>query len=506
MKKNLKRIMALVVAMMMAIAMMSVSAFAAAQTYTITIDQKAEDTGSHTYGAYQIFAGDLSSDGKTISNITWGSGVDAAKISGFTFADKSTATDIAAALTTDNAAQFATAIQDYLGTAAATASTPSTGDSKDVKLSGLAAGYYLVKDTVAPTGQASQTAYILKVVADQTVEPKSSVPTHEKKVDDVNDTTGDETKLRDSADYDIGDKVPYTLTSTLGTGMDNYKSYSVKISDKMCAGLTYQNDAVITLDGKDVTDKFTAATPETGTDGYTTYAWSCDDIKALGAHDGSKIVVKYTAELNSNAVIGSAGNPNESWLQYDNNPNESGKGTPGGKTPHDKNIVFTYKVDVNKIDKDGNPLKGAEFTLYKKIKGTEDKAIAAVTLDDDKTKFEFKGLDDGTYVLKETKVPDGYNKIDDVEFTITAEHELNADDPQLTKLNGVESTGEIDLGTAQKATVDKNAGSITSNIKNFKGSSLPTTGGIGTTIFYILGAILVAGAAVVLVARKRSEN
>lgn len=521
MKKNFNKIASLVLAASMMVAMpVSVAsttmvAYAAEQTtYTITIDQNDKDKGSHTYGAYQIFAGTLSADGKTLSDITWGSGVDSEKIKDFTFNDKSTAADIAKTLTSENAAAFAKAIQDYLSSTA-TGTALGTGD---LSISGLSAGYYLLKDTSNPTGSyASETAFILQLVADQTVKPKSSVPEHNKKVDDINDSTGTEEKLQDSADYDIGDKVPYTLTTTLGDGMDNYKSYSVAINDKMSKGLTYNNDAKITIDDVDVTNNFTFNAGNKDSDGYTTYKWSCNDIKAISGatvKNGSKIIITYTATLNSDAVIGAAGNPNESWLEYDNNPNESGKGKPGGNTPHDKNIVFTYKVIVNKVKEDKTALAGAEFTLTKNLKNGTTKTIDTihfvkgedgklVTVSDNTgktaTTFEFDGLDDGTYVLSETVVPDGYNKIDDQTFTVTADHDKESDDPILKSLSGDVTSGEITF------TPNTTEGSLTSDVENRPGSALPTTGGMGTTILYVAGAILVIAGAAVLVIKKRHE-
>ncbi len=191
-------------------------------------------------------------------------------------------------------------------------------------------------------------------------------------------------------------------------------------------------------------------------------------------------------------------------------------------SPHDKNIVFTYKTVFNKVDSTNKALAGADFTLYKKVNGSwtdvtplgsgENKPYKTISDATNGTKnsvFTFTGLDDGEYKLSETTTPNGYNTMDDIFFTITAEHETESDNPTLTSLKGtqVKEDGTAWTGSATfTATSDTATGSLTSDITNYKGSELPTTGGIGTTIFYILGAILVAGAAVVLVARKRSEN
>ena len=222
--------------------------------------------------------------------------------------------------------------------------------------------------------------------------------------------------------------------------------------------------------------------------------------------------MEYTATLNTNAVIGSDGNPNEVYLEYSNNPNwtpgegEGPKDSPTGDTPKDTVIVFTYKTIINKVDGKGNALAGAEFTLEKKILGdnpdTEEveneywKAIAVVK-NDEGTTFTFSGLDDGNYRLTETVTPNGYNTIDDIYFTITAEHDVLSDNPALTSLSGSVTTGEVTF------TSDTTDGSLSTNVVNKAGSTLPETGGIGTTIFYILGSVLLVGAAILLITKKR---
>ncbi len=208
--------------------------------------------------------------------------------------------------------------------------------------------------------------------------------------------------------------------------------------------------------------------------------------------------------MNENAVIGEAGNPNTVNLTYSNNPNKGGEGDTG-KTPDDKNIVFTYKVVVNKVDQDKKALTGATFTLSKVNADSTTKKIKDFTFsaNDAKTVFTASGLDDGTYVLKETKTPSGYNTIEDQYFTISAEHDVKADDPKLQSLRG----NKVDGTTTEIAfTPNTTDGSLTTDVVNKKGSSLPSTGGIGTTIFYVIGSILVIGAGVLLVTRRRMNK
>ena len=342
----------------------------------------------------------------------------------------------------------------------------------------------------------------------------------QKKVKDINDST-DTTKTdwQDSADYDIGDSIPFRLKATLADNVSSYTTYKVVFHDTLSKGLTYNGDAKVYIGGTE-TNGFTV-TSTVNTDGTTTLTVSCDDVKALGAGNSSVITVEYTAKLNENAVLGSAGNPNEVYLEYSNNPNKSEKGNnETGETPKDVVIVFTYKTIINKVDSENKPLTGAAFKLEKLIKGKDGAAdtwttVKEFTVDETATSFTFSGLDDGQYKLTETKTPAGYNTIDPIYFVIEATHDETADAPTLktlnaylTDANGNKQTemkdGEsvnIDLGT-----VDLTAGSITTTVVNKSGSKLPSTGGIGTTIFYVLGGVLVLAAVVLLVTKKRMSG
>lgn len=491
--KKAKKILGLLLAMVM---MMSAAITAMAEeTYSITINNSAE---GHTYEAYQIFTGVLSTkeDGdKVLSNIVWGSGVSEA---GQTALGDAAAK--AETLKTEaDAKAFAKEVAPYLTTAAGSASTVT--DGKYV-ISGRTPGYYLVKDQDASvTGEGdAYTEYIIKVVGNVTTEPKSDVPEVEKKVKDINDSTDDAmTGWQDSADYDIGDSIPFQLKATLADNVSSYTTYKVVFHDTLSKGLTYNNDAKVYIDGAE-TDGFTV-TSTVNADGTTTLTVSSDDVKALGAGDNSVITVEYTATLNENAVLGSAGNLNNVYLEYSNNPNKSEAGNnETGNTPADKVIVFTYKTIINKVDGEDKPLTGAEFTLEKYNKETDEWKAIAVVKNDEGTTFTFSGLDDGDYRLTETKTPAGYNTIDPIEFTITAEHDVLSDNPALTSLSGDATTGEITF------TPDTTEGALSADVVNKAGSTLPETGGMGTTIFYVLGAILVLGAAIMLIAKKRMSS
>lgn len=258
---------------------------------------------------------------------------------------------------------------------------------------------------------------------------------------------------------------------------------------------------------------------------------------------GSVITVTYTAELNNNAVIGEPGNWNESYISYSNNPTWDGNGTePTGDTPPETVVVFTYELIVSKVNADGAPLEGAGFTLYKYDEvagdyvavGSEmtagyqavtitafESGVTYYTYDATngyvqvtsgapvagttyyvKNQFTWTGLDDGEYMLVETTVPISYNKMGNLYFTVTAVHDA---DNGITSLVITDAQGQAFTGNLT-FTATSSTGEISTAIQNGAGSTLPGTGGIGTTIFYIVGGVMVLGAAVVLITRKRMSR
>ena len=225
-------------------------------------------------------------------------------------------------------------------------------------------------------------------------------------------------------------------------------------------------------------------------------------MKTISAvNKSSHIVVTYNATLNDTAVLGKEGNVNEAKLEFSNNPN----GTGHGETPLDSVIVFTYKVVVNKHANaaNGPALAGAEFTLSKKLKDGTTKDIAVVK-NTDGTTFTFSGLDDGDYVLTETKTPEGYNTIAPIKFTVNADHTIAWEGIErtdiLTSLTGSTATGELTF------TADDVKAALSTDVVNKAGATLPSTGGMGTTLFYVVGGGLMVAAIVLLVTKKRMEN
>ncbi len=536
--KNFKTIIGLLMAMVMTLSMSFNTVFAEDEaTNTISFTNT---TGNHTYLIYQIFTGDIT-DGE-LQNIQWGSDV----LESFTS-------------TQDSAGVYAAALAEMSGEEAAaelvksvinkdsntiiTVTGTAIKDTEDTeKVVGysydaqtVAPGYYLIidSDTDDPLNGTNDaySAYVLKLVSDITVTPKTNVPSVEKKVKDINDSTGVETDWQDSADYDIGDTVPFKLTATLGSdNIDKYETYYLQFVDTLSKGLTFDSNSVVVKIGETTIDATNSENQanynvdtSTNDDGSTKITVTFDDVKTLGATNNSVITVEYSATLNENAVIGTDGNPNTVKLIFSNNPDNSGEGT--GETPEDKVIVFTYKLDVDKIDGTTNEaLKGAAFELYKitgvtaetiksvtvtyenntaSISGVEGAAIEKVDIDStttDQTNFAFTGIDDGYYVLIETTTPSGYNTVDPVIFEVSATHDTDSEDPKLTSLSGTDVAGTITL------TASADNSTLSTDIANYSGSTLPETGGMGTRVLYTLGGIFVIAALVLLVTKKRMRN
>lgn len=474
-------------AMVMAIAMPSVVMAADNGSITIT---GAKD--GHTFEAYQIFTGTVS--GKTLSDIDWGTGVSK---DGQT--KLGSAKDQVKNLTTENAKEFAYTVSAYLTDPSGSASAKDS--SGNYVITGLAPGYYLVKDqNDSIHGQDSYTKFILLVVGKATAKVKNEVPESYKKVKDTNDTEGTTTGWQDSADWDIGDKVPFQLTGTVASDYKEYKAaYQLVFHDTLSAGLTLDESSIKVYKNEDTTpidpSQYTVTHP--AADGHT-FDVTIKDVKALEG-TVTKIRVEYEATLNEKAVIGSKGNPNEMKMEFSNNPNST-QGGEKGETPTDKVIVFTYKAIVNKKDSSKKPLTGAEFTLYKKY-GEEWKEVKKVLdTSEDGTTFTFTGLDDGEYKLEETKTPAGYNTMAPIEFKIEATHDIESDDPHLNSLTGNKLTGEVLF------TPDTDTGTLETDVINYKGSELPETGGMGTTVLYAAGTLMILVAAAFLVMKKKAEN
>lgn len=506
MNKVLKGLVAVVSAAAMAIAGFAGAASAMAADPTGSIKVAAEDT--HTYSVYQIFTGTYGTDG-SLGNVEAGKNFNTANKAGTSGADLTAAEAAKAVSQLGSSAsdskkletinKFVNLDGEAFGTVSATK-----------PLNSVPAGYYLAKDSETVTGDDAATLYIVQVIGNQpvTITRKVDKPTFQKKVQDINDSTDTTTTgWQDSADYDIGDEVPFQLKATLPSNYADYKTYYLAFHDVQETGLSFNDKSVkVAVDGTPVDAGYTLKT--TGLTDGCTFEIVFTDLKTAvtAAKADSEITVEYTSKLTEGANLGYQGNVNKAKLQFSNNPNseQGGENTPTGETPWDNVIVFTYKVVVNKVDEGNEPLQGAAFKLEKEIMGADSRLVKEFPAGTD-TSFTFSGLDDGHYVLTETTTPAGYNTIEPITFTVTADHKIEwtTTDQRtdvLTSLNGNKVSGEITF------TADENAGSLTANVVNVKGSNLPSTGGMGTKILYAAGAVIVLVAAFGIVFAVRRRN
>lgn len=614
----MKKFFALVLAVMLVMSL-TVPAMAAGD-YKLTINNT---VAGHTYEAYQIFSGSLSTDGTTLSNVEWGASIDPAKagdllnallndeknltVTGGTTTLK--AVFASAAAETDPQKKFDKMVE-LLGSVSNDSSTLdrfaeivgeanySTGvftghsylaaavDSDDFADSkyelDLPAGYYLIKDQEGSVTNEGDyyTKYIVRVVKSDTVTPKGSGVTVEKT---INDTLGG--SYGNYEDFDINDRVYYKLEGSIPTNLRAYDDYWYKFTDTLPNGVSFVTIEQIYIENHngevvhmfyDVNDStkntlpsYGADTPDDKTDDYSikvTQGTAADDRKTVMVEftdllrlypnllSTDVVIVKYSCYLNRDALIKDP-NTNTVYLEYDNNPNGEGH----GQTVSDGAHAFTYKFTVDKydmadstkklegvtfhlyyrsttsgtiknvyaqvateediyqVDADGNLLKDASDNYILRVAGsgdpntaqvlingnpllpenlgivygwTEDVTMASILDTDANGALTVEGLDEGTYFLEELTTVDGYNKLDTP-----------------VQIDIIPTYTEID--DAVSVVVEYKVDSITQgdssivHVRNSKGSTLPSTGGMGTTLFYVLGSVLVMGALVMLITKKR---
>ena len=506
--KKARKLLALILSLTVALTMgMAVGTTAFAAPTNTTISVPSSDT--HNYYVYQIFTGDLA-DG-VLSDVHWGAngtGNEGALV------PKATLDAIEAIDGTD--AEKAAALSAYADLTSNAKYSVNSGESVTVPT-----GYYLIKDKDAIGDNDEATLYILKVVGPTTISRKAGTTTSDKTTDDVNDSTGASQSGQDSSDYDIGDDVPYHVSATLSEKVEQYSTYEITLKDTLQSGSFDAISALnIKLDGAAVADTEDYTVTVTGADSATKdgfevkFVFTAKENKTLASLNGKTITIDFTAKLGEGAVVGGAGNTNKLNVTYSNNPNTNDK----GKTTESTVTVFTYKIVVDKVKEDEEPLEGAGFTLYKVSKTDAEAGVPTASATDaasknaywatkalatagtwtpsvDGAEFTFKGLDDGYYILCETTTPNGYNTIDPQAFKVEATHTI---DDGITSLTATALTG-----STIEFTSDTEAGSLSTTVVNESGTELPETGGIGTTIFYILGALLVIGCGIVLIARRR---
>jgi fimbrial isopeptide formation D2 family protein len=317
---------ALAVALTMSVGMAGTVRADEATGHTITINPSKDSTEVHTYEAYQIFSGTYHNDGGTLTDINWGTGVNGEALLQSlkdkyknTFGNAKTASEVAdilsASTNPEDAETFAQSAAAHLDKVAGTSVADAT--TKTAVISGLGDGYYLIRDVSENLKTDTFSKYILKVAGDVTVNAKSSSTTSYKKVKDINDSNAKGmTDWQDAADWDIGDEVPFELVGQVAPDYGEYSTYAFVFHDVESQGLTFNKDSVkVYID--EATEPIAGGyTVETNPTDHCTFEIRFDNLKQVqDVMANSVIRVEYTATLNENAVIGSAGNPNTSHVE-----------------------------------------------------------------------------------------------------------------------------------------------------------------------------------------------
>ena len=537
MKKVIKKLLAALLAVAMVCAM-AIPAFAE--------NSEGDVDSHHTYSAFQIFKGDVEGNNIKdfkISNVDWGSNIinnsddflnklrEADHI-GPLFTNAKSAQEVLAVISQwhdsdDYSIAFARFVCHYLYSNDANPTYVVRAGSNALTIPEAKAGYYLFVDTTdfsKDDSYHSYNSFLLMVTKGNwnvPITPKAEKPTVEKKVYDNPDGTSTG-GFGSSADHAINEKFQFQLTATLpdstNRAYDYYDKYSVIFHDTLSDGITYDKDdeldsVVIKSNGNtyNITDSSKYTIDTTDLESQNSFVVNID-VKACAKdagfdlNDGATITVTYTAHLNDKAYVNTAGgstsNINKVYLTYSNNPKDE---SSIGKTPESTPVyVYTYQLNNTKHQdtEKGPALEGACFRLYSDEACTDQSEVQLYQKDgfyypikDALGKeavemksaangtFNVKGLDAGTYYLKETKAPDGYSACKVIPVTIKANHSGN----DQVNLEGSNLTNDI---------VNQKTGGIT----------LPSTGGIGTTLFYVVGGGLMVAAIVLLVTKKRMEN
>ena len=537
MKKAIKKLLAALLAVAMVCAM-AIPAFAE--------NSEGDVDSHHTYSAFQIFKGDVEGNNIKdfkISNVDWGSNIinnsddflnklrEADHI-GPLFTNANSAQEVLAVISQwhdsdDDSIAFARFVCHYLYSNDANPTYVVRAGSNALTIPEAKAGYYLFVDTTdfsKDDSYHSYNSFLLMVTKGNwnvPITPKAEKPTVEKKVYDNPDGTSTG-GFGSSADHAINEKFQFQLTATLpdstNRAYDYYDKYSVIFHDTLSDGITYDKDdeldsVVIKSNGNtyNITDSSKYTIDTTDLESQNSFVVNID-VKACAKdagfdlNDGATITVTYTAHLNDKAYVntvgGSTSNINKVYLTYSNNPKDE---SSIGKTPESTPVyVYTYQLNNTKHQdtEKGPALEGACFRLYSDEACTDQSEVQLYQKDGfyypikdvlgkeavemksaANGTFNVKGLDAGTYYLKEITPPDGYSACKVIPVTIKADHSRN----DQVNLEGSNLTNDI---------VNIKAGGIT----------LPSTGGIGTTLFYVVGSGLMVAAIVLLVTKKRMEN
>lgn len=552
--KGIKKIAGMLLSSLLVVGMTGTVYGANNNEHTITITN---EKSGHTYEAYRVFEGDMNEEQTILSNIAWSDGVDGKALltslqTMEAYADCETAQDVAEVLKGfgDDSAQldaFADVVAQHLQSPAGTSVETKGSSSSTYAISVSGDGYYFVKDAGNIGSADVATKYILQVVKDVTLAAKSEVPTLEKSI-----VEGDVKTSANNAS--VGDVISYELTSKV-PAMDGYDKYYFIVYDALDESLTFNDDVVITVGDKTLekdTDYLLSQ------DGQLYKIVFVDFIQYKDTYKDAPITITYSATLNEKAAIGNFGNYNSAILEYSNNPNIELKGenepadedgTVTGKTPASSVITYTAGIKLCKVTEDGTALTGAKFkisgeaekivlvneevyresssgTWYRLKDGTytetapitEGADANAHLYDSTEIVYEkitevvkdtvkedivtdgwvnadgvltFVGLGAGTYTITEIEAPDGYNLLDE---------------PMTLELLWANPLGRgLSIWSAyidDESLVQDENYFFTFDVVNKAGAVLPSTGGIGTTVFYIVGSVLTLSAAALLLIKR----
>ena len=559
-KMIMKKLTALLLALMMVLCV-GLTAYAAEPTGSITLkDSPTVPVAGKTFNAYKVMDATMIDPADPSKGVSYTVPAAMADFYAARYTVEKSAPDfnekvVAGINAEEDLFVFA---RDILAAAKAAQIVPGTvtasSDAHQVTIDNLPLGYYVVEDVGAA---APISALILDTAGNVDVAIKADKPVIDKKIDGDTDTDPSTDGLVDTNTAAIGDKIPYKLTTKV-PDMTGYRKYFFVVTDVLSAGLTCNNDVTVTIDGQSLSSEQYEVTFSTAESGETTVQIVFKDFIQHKASAGQPIVINYSATLNEKAVIGVEGNPNKVNLEYSNNPNTDAHGTPEnpdipgeddvtGKTPDEVTKTFVTDLELIKVNEQDQRLTGAEFELsgtrlntvlitrevftqspdgtwYLLKDGTyteqqpSDKTAGQYESTEIKyvkeTKTEtvehsdhvhykgtvgsdgvlrFTGLAAGEYEITELKAPNGYNLLKEP-IRVVIRCQLPGD------ASG-NCVWEVDEPAAASET-----GLITLKVVNKTGTELPSTGGIGTTVFYVLGAVLILGAGVLLIVRKRMAS
>ena len=529
----------------------------------------------HTYVAYQIFAGSVSEEEVTDPNTHettkvakfavdgWGTGVDdntallaalkssthfATTVEGVAtnyFANANSALDIAEVLAkwtkgSDHVRKFAEIVAGFLTEDSANIYTATEGTDNKYTFSNLPGGYYLIMDADNDSGNLDYfTELMLEVSRDVTVSPKGDVPEVKKRV-----TVHADVPYEEAVSVSALDEVIFRLAGDLPTNYSDYETYFYQFNDNLGPNMVYAGNLHVRLHHTSTntyttvpTTAYTSVTDAVDTAGNHLITVTFDNLKNITTTQSDRIIVTYDAKLTGNYTVGGTGNINSVTLTYSNDPNfenENRRGT----TPPDIAQVFTYALEIDKVDAATHARLGnAQFVLYRHVshdeQTTEDgdgaqqhaegieyavfengKLASWLPVEENATvlttanagealgKVKVSGLAGTTYHLKEIDSPEGYNKLDYDPTVVISPTFALSDDGVTYKVGTLAYT----LNTTQDGTGNAANGTVTVQIENSAGQTLPSTGGMGTTLIYAAGGIMVLLAVVLLVTKKRMHN